>query len=76
MASESPQRTGNKRGHNNGILLARKQRRRDEADERQRTHAVRTPVEQLDLISSRPGGSVRERARIGALARTAIKEIE
>lgn len=47
-----------------GALAARRQERRDEAAARQKAHNARTPEQQLVLINTRHGESLRERTKL------------
>lgn len=57
---------GRKRGENTGILAARRKRRREEAEARQKLYESLTADDKLVMIEDRPGESKKERARVEA----------
>lgn len=63
-AEQNTRRTGNKRGHNRGILAQRREDRRLDAVDRAEDRAQRSTAEQLDRLVKRPGNSAREMSRL------------
>jgi hypothetical protein len=79
--NEGSRKTGHKIGSNRGILSARRERRREEAEARQREHDKLTPDEKLRKLDKRhnvgkaSGFSERERAKLRAAAeKVSLKE--